>query len=298
MSKETASVSESEQQRARDIVTHLRATYPDAKCSLDFTTPLELLVATILSAQCTDERVNAVTKQLFQKYRSAADYANADPEELEQDINQTGFYRNKAKHLRAAGQMLVERYHGEVPRAMEELIALPGVARKTANVVMGNAYGVVEGVVVDTHVGRLTRRLGLTQSEDPVQVEQDLMALVPQRDWLDLSHMFIYHGRAVCQARKPLCEQCSAASICPTGQVALGTPTAAEVATPATGASIVARARSVKAPYLLSPPRLRLGRHGVASPPPWRRIPSTHGASVPLPLDLSSAQVHAILASP
>ena len=221
MSKETASVSESEQQRARDIVTHLRATYPDAKCSLDFTTPLELLVATILSAQCTDERVNAVTKQLFQKYRSAADYANADPEELEQDIKQTGFYRNKAKHLRAAGQMLVERYHGEVPRAMEELIALPGVARKTANVVMGNAYGVVEGVVVDTHVGRLARRLGLTQSEDPVQVEQDLMALLPQNDWLDFSHLLIYHGRAICQARRPLCEACMLREICPTGQQTL-----------------------------------------------------------------------------
>lgn len=221
MSKQTTSVSTSEQQRAREIVKRLRATYPDAKCSLDFTTPLELLVATILSAQCTDERVNAVTKQLFQKYRSAADYAGAAPEELEQDIKQTGFYRNKAKHLRAAGQMLVERYNGEVPRQMAELIMLPGVARKTANVVMGNAYGIVEGVVVDTHVGRLARRLGLTQSDDPVQVEQDLMALLPQSDWLDLSHMLIYHGRAICQARRPVCEECMLAEICPTGQQTL-----------------------------------------------------------------------------
>ena len=196
--------SAAERQRAEQIVAGLRQLYPDAKCSLDFTTPLELLVATMLSAQCTDERVNQVTKSLFTKYRSAQDYASADPETLEQDVKQTGFYRNKAKHIREAAQLLVERYGGEVPQAMDELIALPGVARKTANVVMGNAYGVVEGVVVDTHVGRLARRLGLTESEDPVRVEQDLMALAPQRDWLDLSHMLIMHGRAICQARKQI----------------------------------------------------------------------------------------------
>ena len=175
-----------ERERAAQIVATLRQLYPGASCSLDFATPLELLVATILSAQCTDERVNVVTKTLFQKYRSAEDYANADPEELEQDVKQTGFYRNKAKHIREAAQIIVERYGGEVPKAMEELITLPGVARKTANVVMGNAYGIVEGVVVDTHVGRLARRLGLTDSEDPVKVEQELMALLPQTDWLDL----------------------------------------------------------------------------------------------------------------
>ncbi len=214
--------SAAERERAARIVAILRDLYPDAKCSLDFTTPLELLVATVLSAQCTDERVNVVTKRLFQRYRSAADYAAADPETLEQDIKQTGFYRNKAKHLREAGQMLVERYEGEVPRTMAELIELPGVARKTANVVMGNAYGIVEGVVVDTHVGRLARRLGLTTSEDPVKVEQELMALLPQSDWLDLSHLLIYHGRAICQARKPLCETCELASLCPTGQATLG----------------------------------------------------------------------------
>ncbi len=211
-----------ERERAAQIVATLRQLYPGASCSLDFATPLELLVATILSAQCTDERVNVVTKTLFQKYRSAEDYANADPEELEQDVKQTGFYRNKAKHIREAAQIIVERYGGEVPKAMEELITLPGVARKTANVVMGNAYGIVEGVVVDTHVGRLARRLGLTDSEDPVKVEQELMALLPQTDWLDLSHMLIMHGRAVCQARKPMCETCALAPLCPTGQSTLG----------------------------------------------------------------------------
>ena len=234
-SDQQAQPSAAERERAARIVATLRELYPDAKCSLDFTTPLELLVATVLSAQCTDERVNAVTKRLFQQYRSAADYAHADPETLEQDIKQTGFYRNKAKHLRETGQLLVERYGGEVPRTMAELIELPGVARKTANVVMGNAYGIVEGVVVDTHVGRLARRLGLTTSEDPVKVEQELMALLPQRDWLDLSHLLIYHGRAVCQARKPLCETCALAPLCPTGQATLGlAPDAADAAEPVT----------------------------------------------------------------
>ncbi|HEY8324039.1 MAG TPA: endonuclease III [Ktedonobacterales bacterium] len=213
-----ASPSAAERQRAEQIVAGLRQLYPDAKCSLDFTNPLELLVATMLSAQCTDERVNQVTKALFKKYRSAQDYASVDPETLEQDIKQTGFYRNKAKHIREAAQMIVERYGGETPRTMDELIALPGVARKTANVVMGNAFGIVEGVVVDTHVGRLARRLGLTDSDEPVKVEQELMALLPQRDWLDLSHMLIMHGRAICQARKPLCAECTLAPLCPTGQ--------------------------------------------------------------------------------
>src|SRR5512146_2347672 len=210
-----------EQKRAREIVAELYRLYPDAKCSLDFTSPLELLVATILSAQCTDVLVNSVTPALFKKYQIAADYANAPLEELEQDIRKTGFYRSKAKHLQNAGRMLVERYGGDVPRTMAELTALPGVARKTANVVMGNAYSIVEGVVVDTHVGRLARRLGLTTSDDPVRVEQDLMALVPQKDWLSLSHMLIYHGRAVCQARRPLCESCTLAALCPTGQANL-----------------------------------------------------------------------------
>jgi endonuclease-3 len=220
---ETRVVDEAERRRASAIMAILRADYPDATCSLNFSTPLELLVATILSAQCTDERVNAVTRRLFQKYRGAADYASADLEELEQDVKQTGFYRNKAKSIRAAAQLIVERFGGEVPRAMDELITLPGVARKTANVVMGNAYGIVEGVVVDTHVGRLARRLGLSESEDPVKVEQDVMAVFPQSDWLALSHALIYHGRAICQARKPLCEQCHLLDLCPTGQANLRT---------------------------------------------------------------------------
>ncbi len=214
--------SAAERERASKIVATLRDQYPGAKCSLDFSTPLELLVATMLSAQCTDERVNVVTKSLFKKYRSADDYASANPEELEQDVKQTGFYRNKAKHIREASRLIGERYDGEVPRAMEELITLPGVARKTANVVMGNAYGIVEGVVVDTHVGRISRRLGLTASDDPVKVEQDLMALLPQSDWLDFSHMLIMHGRMICQARKPLCAECALSSLCPTGRAELG----------------------------------------------------------------------------
>lgn len=227
-----------ERERAESIVTELRRLYPDAKCSLDFTTPLELLVATMLSAQCTDERVNLVTKSLFKKYRSAEDFANANPEELEQDVKQTGFYRNKAKHIREAARIIVERFGGETPRTMDELLTLPGVARKTANVVMGNAFGDVEGVVVDTHVGRLSRRLGLTDSDDPVKIEQELMALLPQRDWLDLSHMMIMHGRAVCQARKPLCDQCTLVPLCPTGQSTLGVA----VGAPATAAAKTKRA--------------------------------------------------------
>ncbi len=232
MSHDQAVPSDSERQRAREIVALLRADYPGATCSLRFYTPLELLVATMLSAQCTDERVNQVTTQLFEKYRSAEDYAQADPETLEQDIKQTGFYRNKAKHIREAAAMLVERFGGEVPRTLEELTSLPGVARKTANVVLGNAYGIVVGVVVDTHVGRITRRLNLTQSDDPTKVEQDLMALLPQDDWLDFSHLLIAHGRAVCQARRPLCEQCSLVQLCPTGQQQLGLAPASS-ATPA-----------------------------------------------------------------
>ena len=189
--------------------------YPDAKCSLDFSNPLELLVATQLSAQCTDERVNLVTRDLFQKYRTVEDYASASQEELEQDIRSTGFYRNKAKNIRAACQLLITNYNGEVPSTMADLIKLPGVARKTANVVLGNAFGIIEGFVVDTHIGRLARRFGWTKNEDPVKVEQDLMRLVPRQDWLDLSHLMIFHGRAICQSRKPLCQQCTLSKLCP-----------------------------------------------------------------------------------
>src|SRR5579859_6613732 len=202
-------------EQAEAIIAELRRLYPDAKCSLDFSTPLQLLVATQLAAQCTDERVNIVTKDLFRKYRSVEDYATVRQEELEQDIRSTGFYRNKAKNIRAACQRIITNYGGEVPRTMEDLLTLPGVARKTANVVLGNAFGIVEGFVVDTHIGRLARRFGWTTHEDPVKVEKDLMRLIPQKDWLDLSHMLIYHGRAICVARKPLCEKCTLAKLCP-----------------------------------------------------------------------------------
>lgn len=206
-----------EKARVIEIIRRLREIYPDAHCSLDYESPLQLLIATILAAQCTDERVNIVTKTLFPKYPTLEDYAYADPEELAQDIRQTGFYRNKAKNIQAASKMLIEDFGGEIPQTLEELIKLPGVARKTANVVLGNAFGIVVGFVVDTHVTRLSQRLGLTRNTDPVKIERDLMAIVPQKDWLDLSHLFIYHGRAICQARKPFCERCQLLDICPTG---------------------------------------------------------------------------------
>ncbi|GHO82912.1 endonuclease III [Dictyobacter formicarum] len=197
------------------IIAELRRLYPEAACSLNFSNPLELLIATQLSAQCTDERVNIVTARLFKKYTSVEAFAAAAQEELEQDIRSTGFYRNKAKNIRATCQRLITAYDGNVPRTMEDLLTLPGVARKTANVVLGNAFGIVVGFVVDTHVGRLARRFGWTTSTDPVKIEQELMLIVPKEDWLDLSHLLIFHGRAICDARKPLCEQCSLAHLCP-----------------------------------------------------------------------------------
>jgi endonuclease-3 len=202
-------------EQVRAILAALRRLYPDAKTSLTFSTPLELLVATILSAQSTDVLVNRVTAELFKKYRRVEDYATVSQEELEKDIQSTGFYHTKAKNIRAAAQRIMTTYGGEVPRRMEDLVTLPGVGRKTANVVLGNAFGIVEGIVVDTHVGRLARRLGWTTNEDPVQVEQDLMRIIPRKDWLDLSHMLIYHGRAICLARKPLCAQCALVQLCP-----------------------------------------------------------------------------------
>lgn len=209
-------------QRANTIVARLRQIYPDAKCSLNFTNPLELLVATILSAQCTDERVNIVTATLFQKYRTAADFANAPIEELEQDIKSTGFYRNKAKNVQGMARLLVAEYGGQVPNTMDDLLRLPGVARKTANVVLGNAFGIIQGVVVDTHVGRISRRLSLSGEEDPVKVERNLMARIAPPDWLDYSHLLIFHGRAVCKAPTPLCAGCVLLDLCPTGQSRLG----------------------------------------------------------------------------
>lgn len=201
------------------IVAELRRLYPDATCSLNFSNPLELLVATQLAAQCTDERVNAVTAGLFQKYRTAADYAAASQAELEEDIRSTGFYRNKAKNIRAACQKIITDFGGEVPRTMVGLLSLAGVARKTANVVLGNAFGIVEGYTVDTHNIRLSRRFGWTSGEDAVKIEQQLMRMIPQQDWFDLSHLLIYHGRAICIARKPLCEKCTLTHLCPSALV-------------------------------------------------------------------------------
>jgi endonuclease III len=204
--------------RLAKILAALKAAYPGAKCSLDYHNPLQLLVATILSAQCTDVRVNKVTPALFVKYPTAADYAAAAPGELERDIQSTGFYRNKAKSLRAMAAALVERHHGMVPRTMEELTALAGVGRKTANVVLGNAFDLNEGVVVDTHVARLSGRLGLTKHKDPVKIERDLMELVPRKDWTLWSHLLIHHGRAICTARKPACNVCPVNKLCPSAE--------------------------------------------------------------------------------
>ena len=201
------------------IITELRHLYPDAKCTLDFSNPLELLIATQLAAQCTDERVNIVTKELFRNYRSVEDYANVSQEELEQDIKSTGFYRNKAKNIRAACQRIITEFGGEVPRTMPELLSLPGVARKTANVVLSNAFGIVEGITIDTHNIRLARRFGWTTSNDAFKVEQELMQKVPREDWFDLSHLLIFHGRAICLARRPLCEVCTLANLCPSALV-------------------------------------------------------------------------------
>jgi endonuclease-3 len=196
----------------------LKAEYPDARTELDWSNPLELLVATILSAQTTDVQVNRVTESLFAKYRTAEDYADSNPEELEEDIRPTGFYRNKARSLRGMANALVEKHAGEVPRTMSELVALPGVGRKTANVVLGNAFGTNEGIVVDTHVRRVSGRLGLTESSDPVKIEQELMRLVPEGDWTTFSHLLILHGRRTCKARKPDCPNCILNDICPSAR--------------------------------------------------------------------------------
>ena len=206
-------------EQVRAIIAELRSLYPAAECTLNFTNPLELMVATQLAAQCTDLRVNKVTVDLFQKYRNAADYAAAEQAELENDIRSTGFYRNKAKNIRAACQKIITNFHGEVPHTMQGLLSLPGVARKTANVVLGNAFGIVEGFTVDTHNIRLARRFGWTNHQDAVKIEQDLMRLIPHQDWFDLSHLLIYHGRAICNARKPLCEQCTLTDLCPSALV-------------------------------------------------------------------------------
>jgi endonuclease-3 len=204
-----------EQARVREIVERLRERYPVARTALKFRTPLELLVATILSAQCTDERVNQVTAELFRRYRTAEEYASAPLRELERLIRPTGYYRNKARAIKAACQKLVADFGGEVPATMEALLTLPGVARKTANVVLQNAFGIASGIVVDTHVLRVAQRLGLTREKDRDKVERDLMALVPREEWIAFSHRLIAHGRETCRARRPLCGQCSLESLCP-----------------------------------------------------------------------------------
>jgi endonuclease-3 len=197
----------------------LLALYPDAHVELDYNTPLELLIATILSAQCTDKRVNMVTPLVFRTFPTAQSLADADPSVLEDMIRSTGFFRNKTKSLIALGKALVERHNGKVPDSMAELVKLPGVGRKTANVILGNAFNKNEGVVVDTHVGRLAVRLGLTRQIDPVKAEQDLMALVDQKDWTMLAHVLIFHGRRVCFARSPKCPLCTLAAICPSSTI-------------------------------------------------------------------------------
>lgn len=200
--------------RAERIVARLEQAYPDAKCALNFSNPLQLLVATILSAQSTDKMVNQVTPALFQKYKMAASFAKADPRELEAIIHPTGFFRNKARHIREACRLVVEKFHGQVPDTMQELLTLPGVARKTANVVLGVAYGKGEGVVVDTHVQRLSRRLDLSRETRPEKIEQDLMRLVPHEKWIAIGHLLIHHGRALCKAQKPKCAVCAVADLC------------------------------------------------------------------------------------
>jgi endonuclease-3 len=188
--------------------------YPDAHCALDFRTPLELLVATILSAQCTDVRVNLVTPAVFARYRTAKAYADADPRELETMIQSTGFFRAKTKSIQGTCRRLVEEYDGEVPRTLEELVDLPGIGRKTANVILGNCFD-VPGITVDTHVGRVSRRLALTMNTDPVKVEHDLMEIIPKKDWTIFSHRMIFHGRQICFARKPACDRCALDDVCP-----------------------------------------------------------------------------------
>jgi endonuclease-3 len=204
-----------EKQRTLKIIRRLKTEYPEARCSLNHSNPLELLVATILSAQCTDERVNIVTADLFRKYRRSEDYYRVEQTELEQDIRSTGFYRNKAKAIQGACRLISEQYQGRVPENIDDLLLLPGVARKTANVVLGNAFNITSGIVVDTHVLRLSERLGLSAEKQPEKIERDLMELVPRSDWIIFSHLLIAHGRKVCKARTPLCAECVVEEFCP-----------------------------------------------------------------------------------
>jgi endonuclease-3 len=208
--------------RTREVIRRLKRAYPGAKCSLNHSNPFELLVATILSAQCTDERVNIVTENLFRKYRKPEDYLKVPPRELEKDIQSTGFFRNKTKSIQGTAKMLTEQYGGEVPHTMDELLELPGVARKTANVVLGNAFDIHAGVVVDTHVTRLSHRLAFTQQKTAEKIEQELIPIVPKKDWVIFPHLMIYHGRKICKARTPLCAECTIEKQCPSSYLKTG----------------------------------------------------------------------------
>jgi endonuclease-3 len=201
--------------RALKTIRLLEKEHSDAEIALTFKNPLELLISTILSAQCTDKRVNIVTKTLFKKYKTLEDYAKADIKELEQDIRSTGFYHNKARHIKKCCQMLIEKFGSQVPRTMEELLELPGVARKTANIVLSNVFGIVEGIAVDTHVRRFSERLGLTQNKNQDKIEQDLMKIVPKEMWMRFSDLLVFHGRRICMAKKPKCGECVLNKICP-----------------------------------------------------------------------------------
>jgi endonuclease-3 len=209
-------------ERTEKIIKLLKRAHPDAKCALHHSNAFELLIATILSAQCTDERVNKVTAELFRKYRKPEDYLQVPATELQEDIRPTGFFRNKTKSIQGACKLLVEEFDGEVPQSMEELLKLPGVARKTANVVLGVAYGKAEGVVVDTHVSRLSHRLKLTRHKDAVKIEKDLMEIVPRKNWIEFAHLLIFHGRRICKARRPLCEDCVVEELCPSSILKTG----------------------------------------------------------------------------
>ncbi|MDQ5845064.1 MAG: endonuclease III [Acidobacteriota bacterium] len=209
-------------ERVRKIIRLLKRAYPDARCSLNHSNAFELLIATILSAQCTDARVNIVTQDLFRKYRKPADYLKVSEKELQQDVRTTGFFRNKTKSIQGTAKALIEQHDAEVPQTMDELLEMPGVARKTANVVLGNAFGISSGVVVDTHVTRLSRRLGLTIEKTAEKIEQDLIAIIPKKDWVIFSHLLIAHGRAVCRARNPLCAECVVEKLCPSSYLKTG----------------------------------------------------------------------------
>ena len=208
--------------RTRDIIRRLKRAYPDAKTALNHSNPFELLIATILSAQSTDARVNIVTADLFRKYKKPEDYLKVSPHELEKDIHSTGFFRNKTKSIQGTAKLLTEQYGGEVPHTMDELLELPGVARKTANVVLGNAFGIKAGVVVDTHVTRLSHRLALSHEKTAEKIEKDLILIVPKKDWVIFPHLMIFHGRKICKARNPLCAECAIEKLCPSSSLKTG----------------------------------------------------------------------------